>query len=1141
MTRPQDSENVRSFMINSENRKLFLKTCDVAKTYQRQRSKLKFLTDCLKHRISPKTCRVAYRPIQEQSSEMRVQVEEIQLKASLALLKVNIKQEVAELGKRKTAFLSKMDSLRQRDPGVWAEVELIVKKALSRFWKACSNTHRMKLKALLVKSGRAVDSVLEGTPTLPTRATFDASASLDGSRPSFATPPSTPQHHQPHSRTSAPREVACDALPCRDLVTSTPVPGPCRRRSQSACSPVRGRSPPTSPFHGFPSPGGEVQPSPLRGRSPPTSPFHGFQSPVNPTQPPPPPTRLQMMIENLESSGPPPQQPVVPQPLGPVRQRRFVARNRYRRRQARVNRQIQHQSLVTNCSSFTITEAQDKLLSRGLKFVPTPQSINRSLMAARWQRFVRVVRWKEFWNGKLEGQPEQQGANGPKQLFKKVKANLPPYSPPQHLNTFIQAARDDVFLAPLNEAHPNLPLEEQEALKELVESQRRGEYKVVPNDKSGGVTVVDLADYKLVVQEQLAATYQGEDGLPQPYYRRTCDQHLQHLRSKAEELVQEGIREGFIHPDDAAQMVPEEGKPGRYYGLAKVHKARRCWPQVAGGRCPPLRPVVSGSGTVGEGISHWVDEQAKSEVKRIPTYLEDTRHLLQLIQEENAKGPQPVGTVPVTLDIVGMYTNVPIEDGLQAFAKVMEGRQDKTVPTWFLVKLMKFVAESSIFVFDSELFLQLLGVAMGSRSSPTFACLFVGFLEMVMLQAWERQGGALPHMLKRFIDDVFFLWQHGEQELERFVTHLNSFHRTMKFDVVKGESYDFTTRAINFLDVRIWIDEQGFIQTSLFEKPCRVVAYLLPSSCHPGFICRNIPYSLAYRLVRIESTQEGLERNLDKLKEELLSRGYSRGGVEAAMDRARGLSRMVALEKVPRPSNQRPVFCLPYDPRLPSIASILRKRHKALLSRDVDAREYFPEPPLVTYTRTKNLRDLVFRAQVPKILRRGLRPARPPGFFKCGKRSNCALCLHSKNATTYTCPFTGATARITQHITCQSTGVYLVMCKKNSGPCARLAPTYVGICGEGETSSFTHRLAGHLGTAIHNSQADTVKSVGRHFRLPGHEAHRDLVMLPIELVSARDPFLLRAREAYNIGKFQTEKRMGICDIEHGLNLDRGQQ
>ena len=96
--------------------------------------------------------------------------------------------------------------------------------------------------------------------------------------------------------------------------------------------------------------------------------------------------------------------------------------------------------------------------------------------------------------------------------------------------------------------------------------------------------------------------------------------------------------------------------------------------------------------------------------------------------------------------------------------------------------------------------------------------------------------------------------------------------------------------------------------------------------------------------------------------------------------------------------------------------------------------------------------------------------------------------------------------------------VYLVLCKKDSGLCARLKPTYVGICGEGESSSFTHRLGGHLGTATQTCQENTVKPVGRHFRLPGHDPHRDLVMLPIGIVSARDPFLLRWRERFNIWK-----------------------
>ena len=46
-------------------------------------------------------------------------------------------------------------------------------------------------------------------------------------------------------------------------------------------------------------------------------------------------------------------------------------------------------------------------------------------------------------------------------------------------------------------------------------------------------------------------------------------------------------------------------------------------------------------------------------------------------------------------------------------------------------------------------------------------------------------------------------------------------------------------------------------------------------------------------------------------------------------------------------------------------------------------------------------------------------------------------------------------------------------------------------------------------------------------------------MILVEVVSARDPFLLRARETYNIKKFKT-KRKGVLDIEHSLNLDKGQ-
>ena len=93
--------------------------------------------------------------------------------------------------------------------------------------------------------------------------------------------------------------------------------------------------------------------------------------------------------------------------------------------------------------------------------------------------------------------------------------------------------------------------------------------------------------------------------------------------------------------------------------------------------------------------------------------------------------------------------------------------------------------------------------------------------------------------------------------------------------------------------------------------------------------------------------------------------------------------------------------------------------------------------------------------------------------------------------------------------------------------------------------SFTHRLSGHLGTATQKCHEDTLKTIGRHFRLPGHCVETDLrmlpMMLPIEIISSRNPFLLRARESFYIEKFQTEKRFSVNELEHGLNLDRGQR
>ena len=50
-------------------------------------------------------------------------------------------------------------------------------------------------------------------------------------------------------------------------------------------------------------------------------------------------------------------------------------------------------------------------------------------------------------------------------------------------------------------------------------------------------------------------------------------------------------------------------------------------------------------------------------------------------------------------------------------------------------------------------------------------------LEKRILEETELQ----PRIWWRYIDDIFFIWQHGEDSLKQFIKALNACHPTIKF------------------------------------------------------------------------------------------------------------------------------------------------------------------------------------------------------------------------------------------------------------------------------------------------------------------------------------------------------------------------
>merc|ERR1712016_316581 len=81
-------------------------------------------------------------------------------------------------------------------------------------------------------------------------------------------------------------------------------------------------------------------------------------------------------------------------------------------------------------------------------------------------------------------------------------------------------------------------------------------------------------------------------------------------------------------------------------------------------------------------------------VPKLDSYWQDTPHALRDLEEENKRGPQPANAILVTADVVGLYTNIPQEEGMEVFRQALNSsrfRPDPKLPTEFLMTLLFFV------------------------------------------------------------------------------------------------------------------------------------------------------------------------------------------------------------------------------------------------------------------------------------------------------------------------------------------------------------------------------------------------------------------------------------------------------------------
>ena len=546
---------------------------------------------------------------------------------------------------------------------------------------------------------------------------------------------------------------------------------------------------------------------------------------------------------------------------------------------------------VINISDTTLTEAQTSALEKGLTFCPTPGPPNKGQIWNDFKDFHRrLVLKHHFYNdNNLLDKEDRELVNilndnlmaeiDPHHNIHKnfkPKSNWKPANTHVSLNAFKHAFKKQL-LHSKNHKRPkdNLTKDERTGLKSLQDNKN---IVIQKADKGSAVVVMNTTDYLREGYRQLSYP---------KFYTKIENDPTKQVSEKITEVLTKMKQRNFISDKNFEFLNPTGTREGKFYLLPKIHK-----------KGIPGRPICSSINHPTANISKFVDAHIKEYVPKTASYIKDTQNFIKKITE---LGPLPEGSILATLDVTSLYTNIP-NQGLVAVADKLRKDPNKTGISQYILDLLKLVLHNMYFEFNGEHYLQIGGTAMGTALAPNYANLFMGKFETKALANYHLK----PLIWKRFIDDIFIVWTHGQNELNKFVEYLNGLHTTIKF------TSECSTKEVSFLDTTVSFDENNKLITALYNKPTDTHLYLHHTSAHPNSVMTKGPYGQFLRLRRICSKEEEYQENSRKLIEFYQKQGYPTTPLIKHKERAQKFTQLELLQPKTKTQNEKPVMVTTY-------------------------------------------------------------------------------------------------------------------------------------------------------------------------------------------------------------------------------------
>jgi len=435
-----------------------------------------------------------------------------------------------------------------------------------------------------------------------------------------------------------------------------------------------------------------------------------------------------------------------------------------------------------------LSEAENRLLDKGLKFIPTIKTFPIDEIAIAKDKICRNLKLKDFFKDSDKG-------TFSKKKFQNKSTWQPPAAKITHetnktifklncettkLLQSLPGTNDGSLILP---GKKNIDREETIALNSLKNNR---DIVIKSADKGSNIVVMDKDAYINEANRQLQNV---------KYYKKLTVPIYPDNAIQLNKILHDLLGKGKINRKQYDYLAAdiETVRPRIFYLLPKIHKNKESWPQKD--RMPEGRPIVSDCSSESYHISEYIESFLTPLSVLHPAYLKNTYDFVDKIQNTNI----PDSHLLVTGDITSLYTNMNIDRILKTVEEIFDKYPDNSRPSLEILKLLEITLKGNDFAFNNEFYLQTCGTAMGKKYAPALANIYLQYFDFMAMNGFRIK----PSFYKRYLDDIIMIWPGTTEDLKEYNIFLNNLIPDITVTLKSHE------KQIDFLDTTVYRSQEN--------------------------------------------------------------------------------------------------------------------------------------------------------------------------------------------------------------------------------------------------------------------------------------------------------------------------------------------